>query len=141
MMLLVCSTTAEFLKVTVSRSCDHAKIFRLCAKSGDLDAQTKNLCILTSFYTFSSFFTHIKWFFVIFFKLFLAQNFKNQVLTAQKILLLECLYNWFECIVEKGSCCIWTVYCADIYYGCNQATIQAGNTKVLPEFRIHYSLM
>ena len=40
---------AEFLKVTVSRSCDGAKFVLLCAKSGDVHGQTKNLCILTFF--------------------------------------------------------------------------------------------
>ena len=32
---------AESLKVTVSRSCDRAKVFWLCTTSGDLYAQTK----------------------------------------------------------------------------------------------------
>ena len=69
---------AEFPKVTVSRSCDRAKIFWLCAKSWDLLAQTKNLCILTSFFYsfFPSYLPHIKWFF--------AQDVKTKVLTAQK---------------------------------------------------------
>ena len=53
---------AEFLRVTVSRSCDRAKDFWVCVKSWDLYAQTKNFCTLTSFTVFSSCFTPIIWF-------------------------------------------------------------------------------
>ena len=64
---------SEFLKVTVSWTCDHAKFFWLCAKSCDLHAQTNNLCILTSFTVFSSYFTHTRWFIVIFLHFFLQK--------------------------------------------------------------------
>ena len=73
----------EFLNVTVSWSCARAKFSWPCAKSWDLYAQTQKLCILTSFRVISSWFTHIMWFFCVIFALFLAQNFKSKVLTAQ----------------------------------------------------------
>ena len=82
---------AEFLNVTVSRSCDRAKFSWLCAKSWDLYAETKNLCILTSFTIFSSWFTRIMQILVWFWHFFLRKNVKTKVLTAQKSLLLECL--------------------------------------------------
>ena len=42
----------EFLKVTVSQSCNRATNFWLYAKSWDLHVRTKHLCILTSFEVF-----------------------------------------------------------------------------------------
>ena len=71
--------------IPLSWSCDRAKFSGLCVKSWDLHAQTKEIFILTSFTVFSSSFTHIKWFWVILFAHFHAQNFKTKVLTARKI--------------------------------------------------------
>ena len=85
-------TWAEFVNVTVSRSCDRAKLSRVCAKSWELYLQTKKLCNLNTFKKL--FFYIIHTFHVILgviFALFLAQNFKTEVLTAQKNLVLECL--------------------------------------------------
>ena len=82
---------AEFLKVTVSRLCDRAHIFWLCAKSWDLYAQTTKLCILNSFTVFFFLFHAYELILSDIFAIFLAQNFKTKVLTAQKNLLLECL--------------------------------------------------
>ena len=59
-------------------------MFLTLPKSWDFHAQTNKLCILTSFNAFSSCFTHVKWFFVIFFAFFLAQNFITKVWTTQK---------------------------------------------------------
>ena len=84
-------TNAEFLKVTVSRSCDRAKFVWLCSKSWDLYAQTKNLCSLTSFTVFFFMFYIYHVIFCEIFVLFVAQNFKTKVLTAKQNLRLECL--------------------------------------------------
>ena len=95
----------EFLNVTVSTLCDGAIFSWLCAKFWDFHAQTKNLCILTSFtFFFCLCFTHIidfKWYVCT----FLAQNVGNRVLTAQKNLILECLpLPSLELLVFKWSC-------------------------------------
>ena len=82
--------TSKFLKVTVSWSYNRTKIFWLCAKSWDLHAQSKKICIFTLQFFFFMFHTYL----VISsdtFPIFLAQNCKTEVLTAQKNLLLECL--------------------------------------------------
>ena len=68
---------AEFLNVTVTRSCDGAKFLGVCSKSWELYGQTKNLCILTSFFFF---FFMIHTHYVILgeiFALFLVQNFQK----------------------------------------------------------------
>ena len=81
----------EFLNVTVARSCDRAKFSWPCAKSWDLYGKTQNVMHFNPFYIF---FFLIHTYYVIFglvFGLFLAQNFKTKVLTAQKNLLLKCL--------------------------------------------------
>ena len=78
-------------------------------KSWDLHAQTNNLCILTSFKLFSSCFTHIKGFLCDIFALFLAQNFKTYVLTAQKNLLLECLFA--VCSLQFAVCILQFAFC------------------------------
>ena len=62
-----------FLKVTISRPCNRAKFFWLCAKSWNLYAQTKNVRVLTSLQYFSLCFTHIMWFFVRFKHFFLRK--------------------------------------------------------------------
>ena len=85
---------SEFLNVTVTQSCDHAKFSWLCAKSWDLYAQTKKLCLWTYFTVFSSWFTFTMWFLVWFLHFFLRKNFKSKVLTAQKNKLLECLQHF-----------------------------------------------
>ena len=56
-----------------------------------MHAQTENLCILTSFTGFFIIFHTYYGIFCDFSALFLAQNFKTKILTAQKNLLLECL--------------------------------------------------
>ena len=71
------STKAEFLKVTVSRLCERAKVLWLCPKSWDLHAQTKRNGFYPLLPFFSSCFTHIKWFLVIFFALFSCAQFKK----------------------------------------------------------------
>ena len=45
----------------------------ICAKSWDLHAQTKNVCILTCLTVFSSCFTNIRWFLGIFLHFFLCK--------------------------------------------------------------------
>ena len=94
--------TSEFLKVTFSRSCDRARIFWLRAKSWNLKVQTKNLCIFTSltvfffmFHTYCVTFNEI-------FALFVTQNFKIKVLTAQKNLLLKCLGDFSIDLAQKA---------------------------------------
>ena len=82
---------SEFLKRAVVRSCDRAKIFWPCVKSWDLHEQAKNLCILTFFAVFYFMFHTYQVIFSDIFALFLAQNIKTKVLTAQKKWLLECL--------------------------------------------------
>ena len=73
----VFSAGTEILKRAVVRSCDRAKIFWLCAKSWDLHAKTKFFFYFNLVFTvFSSFFTHIRWFLVIFFHFFLRKIWK-----------------------------------------------------------------
>ena len=61
-----CLLPPEFLKVTVLLSCNRAKFFWLCSKPWNFHAQTRNVCILTSFtvfffisYTYEVVFSHI----------------------------------------------------------------------------------
>ena len=79
----------EFLKVPVSWSSDLAKVFRLCAKSWDVHAQSKMFCILTSFTVFSSFFTHNKRFLVKCLHFFLRKISKIKFWLRKRNLLLE----------------------------------------------------
>ena len=75
---------AEFLKVTVSRSCNRTNFSWVCAKPWELYVQPKNVCIFTFFLQF---FFMIYTYFVtlgVIFTLFIAQNFKTKVKTAQK---------------------------------------------------------
>ena len=88
------------------RSCDRAKIFWLCAKSWDLHAKTRFFFWNLVFTVFSSFFTHIKWFLVIFFHFFLRKIWKIKFRPRKKNLLLECLifyhHEWII-LVNKSS--------------------------------------
>ena len=88
-----CFLKSEFLKVTVSRSCDRAKNFWLCAKSWDMHTQPENLCIKTTFTFFTLFFKHIKLFFLrkISKLQFDRAKFQNYNFDRAKNLLLECL--------------------------------------------------
>ena len=85
---------SELLKVTVTQLCGGATFFWLCPKYWDFHAQTKKLCILTYFTVFfSSYFTDITWFFVIFLHFFWLKISKLKFWTRKKSIFRMSVWN------------------------------------------------
>ena len=89
------------IRVSKSHDCATAQFFSDFLQNLEICMhKLKSYACLPLLKFLSACFTHIKWFLVIFFTLFLAQSFKFKVLTAQKNILLECLTRicWIFCI-------------------------------------------
>ena len=90
---LLFSMTTEFLKVMVSWSCKHAKIFWLCAKfmisMWKIQIYAFNLFYMFLVFMFYTYYVILSYNFA----LFTTQDFKNYFLTTQKNLLFECLHD------------------------------------------------